>query len=170
MCLVGTGVGRPLGLLNTDGVSRIAVNGPLVSYAPLSLAVQAVANANAEAGDFILSPRTAGEIDRLVDGDENPLRAPRSVSERRLLATNQVPIDLEPGGSPPVSGASVIFTGQWPSLYVAIRTSVVLEATRVGGDSFKNLQVWIRGYLRADAFAVRRSHFAVVEGITAPAP
>jgi hypothetical protein len=54
-------------------------------------------------------------------------------------------------------------------LYVASRTNVVLEATRVGGDSFKNLQLWIRGYLRADAFAVRPDHFAIVEGITAPA-
>lgn len=169
MCLVGNGVGKPLGLINTDGVTRIPVNGPLTSYAPLSRAVEAVWDANAEPGDFILSARTAGEIDRLVDENKNPLRPPRSVEERRLLASNQVPNDLTTEGSPSVTDASAIFTGQWSSLYVAIRTNMVLEATRVGGDSFKNMQVWIRGYLRADAFAVRPNHFSIVEGITAPA-
>jgi HK97 family phage major capsid protein len=167
MCLVGDGVGKPLGICGTPGVGQVAVNAALTSYAPLSKAVEKVQTANGEPGDFILSARTSGEIDRLTDNDGNPLRPPRSVSERRLLVTNQVPTDLVIG-SPALTNASAIFVGQLDRLYIAIRTNLVLEATRMGGDSFKNLEVWIRGYLRADVFAVRPDHFAVCTGITSP--
>ncbi|MFN4354890.1 phage major capsid protein [Parvibaculum sp.] len=167
MCLVGDGIGKVLGIYNTTGIGRINWNGPLTSYAPLSSAVEQVATANAEAGDFIMAARTAGELDRLVDDNENPLQMPRSVAERRFLQTNQVPVNLT-AGSPPAEVGSAIFTGQWESYYLAMRTAMTLEATRVGGDSFGKMQVWIRGYLRADAFAVRPDHFSVVDGITSP--
>jgi hypothetical protein len=90
------------------------------------------------------------------------------VAERRLLATNQIPNDLGVG-SPPTSTGSAIFTGQWSDYYIAVRTGLVLEISRVGGDAFKKMQVLVRGYLRADAFAVRPGHFAVIDGIEPPA-
>lgn len=171
MCLIGDGVGKPLGLFNTQGINRLhpdAGSGPLTDYSLLSRAVQSVRDNNAEPGAFLISARTGGEIDRLVDKDGNPLRPPRSVQDRQLLTTNQIPVDMEVAGAG-ADNASVIFTGQWEDFYVAIRTQIRIEATQVGGGAFEKMQVLIRGYLRADAFAVRPGHFAVIEGITPPA-
>lgn len=172
--LFGTGIGEPLGIFNHEAATFIDLDAVLSDYAPLSRAVQAVSQANQTAGDFITSARTAGEIDRLTDIDGNPLKAPRSVMERQILATNQVSTDLSFNiGSPPqaaVDTASAVFTGFWPDYYLAVRTDLMLEATRVAGDAFKKMQVLLRGYARVDGFAVRPASFAIVRGITAPAP
>ena len=79
-----------------------------------------------------------------------------------MLVTNQIPINMAPGT------ASAIFTGQWEDYYIAMRTNLVIEATRVADTAFKKMQVLIRGYLRADGFAVRPNHFAVIKGIVPP--
>lgn len=168
MALIGTGVGEPLGLFNTDGINRTSLDAGISNYASMSQIVQQVRQQNAEPGDFIMSARTAGELDRLVDGDSNPLRQPQSVSDRRILWTNQVPDDLE-AGSPPAGTGSAIFCGRWSDLFVAIRTNITLEATREGGDAFSTMAVLIRGYLRADAFAIRPAHFGVIDRVT-PVP
>jgi HK97 family phage major capsid protein len=175
MCLFGDGIGKPLGLYNTTGqdgkpaVNRINLNGPLEDYDPLSRAVEQIADNNAEAGDFLLAARTSGEIDRLKDLDGNPLRPPRSVSDRRFLTTNQIPTNLEiEGASPPITDGSAIFVGQWADYYVAVRSPITIEATRLAGDAFKKMEILVRGYLRADAFSVRPQHFTVVDGITPP--
>jgi HK97 family phage major capsid protein len=163
MCLVGNGVGKPLGLYYTPGINVIEPvggTGALENFNLLSQAVQAVRGANAEPGAFLVSSRTSGELDRLVDANGNPLVPPRSVSEREIMVTNQIPDDLD--------GTSTIFTGQWSDYYIAVRTSIVLEASRVADTAFKKMQVLIRGYLRADGFAVRPNHFAAIKGIIPP--
>ena len=164
MCLVGNGVGKPLGLLETPGVNVINLDAALslTGFASLSRAVEAVRNNNAEPGAFLLAARTAGEIDRMIDEDRQPLTPPPSVKERAMLVTNQIPINMAPGT------ASAIFTGQWEDYYIAMRTNLVIEATRVADTAFKKMQVLIRGYLRADGFAVRPNHFAVIKGIVPP--
>lgn len=172
MALIGDGVAKPLGLFYTDGINRLSADGgsgALTDYSLLSRAVEAVRNNNAEPGAFLLAARTNGEIDRLTDQNDNPLRPPRSIQERNFLTTNQIATNMTVGGSPPITNASAIFTGQWEDLYVAMRTGIVIEASRVADTAMKNMQVMIRGYLRADAFAIRPAHFAVVEGITPPA-
>lgn len=170
MCLTGNGVGRPLGLLNTPGVNILAATAGdgdvLTSYAKLSKAVEMVRANNAEPGAFLMASRTSGELDRLVDTTGQPLVPPKSVADRAFLVTNQVPVNLTVGAS---NNAAPIFTGQWEDYYIAIRTSLVLEASRVAAGAFEKLQVMIRGYLRADGFAVRPNHFAAITGIIPPA-
>ena len=173
--LHGTGIGQPLGLLNHNTGSRTAnfidLDGPLTNYDPMSRAVQACWENNVEAGDFLIAARTAGELDRLTDTENNPLRQPRSVADRMMLVSNQVRTDLEASiGSPPTlqSDASAIFTGLWSDYYLVVRTDLVLEATRVAGDTFKKMQVLIRGYARVDGFAVRPKSFGIVRGVIPP--
>lgn len=169
MCLVGDGIGKPLGLLNTPGINLVTMPsgvGEITSFHPLSYAVQLIRSRNAEPGAFLLSSRTAGDFDRLRDENLNPLVPPTSVKERQLLVTNQIPNDLVPTGYPGTTDATAIFTGQWEDFYIAMRTNLVIEATRVADTAFKKMQVLIRGYLRADAFAVRPNHFAAITGIT----
>jgi hypothetical protein len=52
---------------------------------------------------------------------------------------------------------------------VGIRRTVVIEATRVGADgsngAFSDLQIWVRGYLRADVKLARANQVAYTEGI-----
>lgn len=54
-------------------------------------------------------------------------------------------------------------------LLVGMRTSFKLEVPRQAADSvnsaFRNLQVWIRGYIRCDIAVERGSSFAVLTGI-----
>lgn len=168
MCLVGDGIGKPLGLLNAPGITILSPAGgagALTNYNLLSQAVEAVRNNNVEPGDFLLASRTSGEIDRLVNSLGDPLSPPPSVAERELLTTNQIPVNMAAGEE---VNASAIFTGYWPDLYIAMRTNIVLEATRVADDTFSKMQVLIRGYLRCDAFPVRPNHFAAITGITPP--
>jgi HK97 family phage major capsid protein len=167
VALFGSGANdEPLGIFNAAGISTVDVNAAIASYGPLSEAVEKVANANETAGGFILSPRTEGQLDRLTDANGQPLQPPRSVSERRMLATNQVPNNLGTG-----TNESAIFTGYWPSLLVGMRTSMVIEASRVaGGDAFRKMQVMVRAYLRADIQLARPSHFAVIRGLLPDAP
>jgi HK97 family phage major capsid protein len=174
----GNGIGEPLGLLNHSGdhdINRIVLDGPLTNYQPLSRAVQACSENNFQAGDFVLAARTAGELDRLVDQDGNPLMPPRSVQQRRLLDTNQVRTDLDgfdsAQGSPgpvAIETASAIFTGNWPDYFLVVRTDLQLEASRVAGDAFGKRQVMIRGYLRCDGFSVRPKAFAAITGVAPP--
>lgn len=170
--LFGTGMGQPRGLYNTvdtEGpysVERVNVDGPLTSYTPLSRAVERVADRNRTAGDFIMSSRTAGQIDRLVDADQNPLRPPRSVAERELLVSNQVRNDLEVQvDEQPANVGSAIFTGNWEDYYLVVHTSMILEASRVAADAFKKMQILVRAYMRIDGFAVRPRHFCVIDNI-----
>lgn len=165
LCLYNPGTpAGPLGLLSHDAVQEIeaGANGAeLTSYDLLSQAVERVANYNAEAGDFLLSSRTWGQLDRLQDVDNNPLRAPRSVSERNLLVTNQIPNDMTQGSA---DNASAIITGQWSDYYIVVRQGIRIEVGNMN-DAFSKLQYMIRGYMRVQAFAVRPEHFCRIVGI-----
>jgi len=169
VALLGSGQDdEPQGIFTANGIQSIEMGtdgAELESYSPLSESLQRVWEANVEPGDFVLAPRTRGEIDRLVDSTGQPLNPPRSVDERRLLQTNQVPVDQTQGTS---NVASSIFTGQWSSLLVGMRTSLILEASRVSEGAFRKMEVLIRAYVRADIALARPDHFAVIKGINPP--
>lgn len=164
--LLGTGVGEPRGLWNTDGVNEYSMgdNGAAPSnYDPFSYAVDYVANANGEAKAAIYAPRTAGELDRLKDSQNQPLTPPQSFQRLTKFTTNQVPINQTQGSS---TDASTAFVGDFSQLLIGMRTQIVLEATRVGGsDTFAKMQALIRGYLRADIAVLRPNHFTLIKGI-----
>ena len=82
------------------------------------------------------------------------------------LPTAQVPDNLTQGSS---SLASDAYVGQWNQLLIGMRQRLVIEASREASDAtdsaFRQLQVHIRAYLRADVAVAQPSAFVVITGI-----
>lgn len=174
--LYGSGAGsEPTGLLNISGVGEVDMGGngaALTSYAPFANAITDIMTANGPGPEglaAIFSPRVWGELENLVDGDDNPLRAPRSYEHLRKYVTNQVSVTSEHGNA---DNASEIFVGDWTQLLWGVKTELQIETSRVASDSagsaFENLQVWVRAYLRADIHLARPGFFSVVKGVIPP--
>ncbi|WP_020402116.1 phage major capsid protein [Gracilimonas tropica] len=169
--LVGSGSGQePEGLFLNSNVNEVSLGtdgAVLTNYVPFSEAYQKVLEANGVPRSAIFAPRTWGELDRLVDNDNNPLRAPQSWQDLQKLVTNQVPIDQTQGTS---TDASSVFIGDYSQMLVGMRTQLRLEVSRVASDAndsaWENLEIWIRGYLRADIQFAHPNHFCRVVGIT----
>ncbi|MBA2717900.1 MAG: phage major capsid protein [Chloroflexi bacterium] len=168
--LRGTGTNpEPRGVRNTTnvGIQSMGTNGlAFTSYDPISTAVQTIQAANGDPNAVIYSPRTAGSLDRLKDTTNQPLRPPPSVDGLRRLVTAQIPENLTQGAA---TTASEAYVGQWDELLIGVRRNLVIEASREAADTsesaFRNLQVWIRAYLRADIAIAQPSHFVVITGV-----
>ncbi|MEW6523653.1 MAG: phage major capsid protein [Bacillota bacterium] len=170
--LFGNGTVEPLGLRNWPGAQVIDLgpNGaPITDHKRFSEAVQRILEKNGpDAGlAAIYAPRTAGSIDRFADSTGQPLQAPESFARLRKLPTSQVPINLTKGTA---TNASVAFVGDFRQLMIGMRTQLALEVSRQAADgtssAFRDLQIWIRGYLRADVAVSKPEHFVVIDGIT----
>lgn len=160
---------EPRGVRNTTGVaiqSQGANGAALTSYDALSTAVQTVRANNFEPNAIIYSPRTAGALDRLKDTTNQPLRPPASFDDLRKLVTAQIPENLTQGTA---TTASEAYVGQWNQLLIGMRQQLVIEASREASDAtdsaFRQLQVHIRAYLRADIAVAQPGAFAVITGI-----
>ncbi|NLG85329.1 MAG: phage major capsid protein [Firmicutes bacterium] len=168
--LMGSGTDpEPLGLYNASGVNKIdmGANGAaLTDYSPFSRAVQAVLEANGIPVAVLYAPRTAGELDRLVDSTGQPLQAPESFRNLKKYPTTQIPTNLTKGTA---TNASFAVVGDFSQILIGMRTTITIEVSREGGDAFKNLQVLIRAYLRADVAIARPNHFCIIDGIIPPA-
>ena len=160
---------EPRGIRNATGVNiqSMGVNGAaLTNYDPFSTAVQTIQAANGQPGAIIYSPRTAGVLDRLKDTTNQPLRPPPSFEERAKLPTSQIPENLTHGTA---TTATEAYVGQWDELLIGVRRELVIEVSRQAADStdsaWRQLQVFIRAYLRADIALAQPSHFTVITGI-----
>jgi len=159
---------EPRGIRNQSGVviQSLGANGATPTYANFSTAVQTIREANGSPNAAIVAPRTAGTLDRLVDSTGQPLRAPSSFEELRILTSAQIPVNLTQGTSTDTSEA---YVGDWSSLMIGVRRSITIEVSRqstVGTDSaFDRLQVHVRAYLRADVQLAQPSHFVVMTGL-----
>lgn len=114
-----------------------------------------------------MAPRTWGVLDRLKEATTNaPLGAPASFESLQKLVTNQVSITRTQGSA---SNATDIFLGLFPQLLIGMRTQLVLEVSRQAGDSsasaFRDLQIWLRAYLRADVGVALPGYFTKIIGI-----
>jgi HK97 family phage major capsid protein len=164
--LMGSGAGEPGGIYFADGVNVVSLGtdgGSLSGFDKFSEACQAVVTANGIPGAVVYGPRTAGSVDRFKDGEGHPLTPPASFAALKRLVSTQVPITLTHGMA---STATAAFLGDFAALGFGIRTQVVLEASRTGdADAFKNLQVLIRAYLRADTVILRPTWLTRITGI-----
>ena len=166
VALLGTGTNEPRGLLNHDDVNVISMgtNGAaLTGYDEFSNAVEDIADNNGAAGAAIMSPRTAGALDRLKDTTNQPLVAPASYSALSKHTTNQVPNNQEHGSA---TNASTIFVGDFSNMVIAILENMVIDISKDSGDSFEKMQVSIRGYSRVDVAVLRPTHFTLIKGVT----
>jgi HK97 family phage major capsid protein len=172
-CLRGdSGGASPTGIRNTPNIQTVdlGVNGAALTaaagYSFWSQAVQKVWEKNGEANAAIFAPRTAGVLDRLLDGMNNPQRPPASFEALQKLVTNQIPITNTKGTA---TTASESYVADFTELLVGMRTDLTLELTRAAGDAsgsaFTKLQLWMRMYLRADVALMRPEHFVLIDGI-----
>jgi len=171
--LYGSGAAaEPLGIVNTTGVGvhDMGTNGAQVtSYDPFSTAIEKILAANGPSQGLaaIMAPRTWGVLDRLKEATTNaPLGAPASFQSLQKLVTNQVPITRTQGSA---NNASDVFVGDFAQLLIGARTQLVIEVSRQAGDSsgsaFRDMQIWLRAYLRADVGVALPGYFTKIIGI-----
>lgn len=169
--LFGNGTTEPRGLLNTEGLGLVSMgtNGATpADYDAYLDAIAAIETANGTPGAVIMSPRTKRTLSGLktgISGDKTSLVPPAEFTALRRLVSNQVPTNLAQGTAPNTS-ASVV--GDFAQMAFAMRTNLMMEATRTGGsDTFAKMEVLIRAYLRMDVAVFRPAHFAKIAGIKA---
>jgi HK97 family phage major capsid protein len=156
--LTGSGIDAPRGLTATPGVNLVAAGGALTSYAPFSLATQAIQVANGQPNACLLSPASAGELDRLVESTTGqPLRGPDSWTSLEKHVSSAIPDDLA-------------MVGDFTQLLLAIglgesgqRGGVRIEVSRE--SSFNTLEVELRCTARIDVACLRAPWFSIVQGI-----
>jgi HK97 family phage major capsid protein len=169
--LFGNGTTEPRGLFNTDGVNLVSMgtNGATPGdYDEYLDAITAIENANGVPGAIIMSPRTKRTLAGLktgISGDKTPLTPPKEFTDLRRLVSNQIPTNLTQGSATTTSASAI---GDFSQMALAMRTGLIMEATRDGGtDAFAKMQVLIRCYLRMDVAVFRPTHFTKLTGIKA---
>jgi HK97 family phage major capsid protein len=167
--LFGTGAAsEPLGLYNVTGPSDISMgtNGAaLTDYDEWLDAIANLETINANPRTTVYSPRTKRALSGLVTGiasDKTKLAPPAEFTAMQRLVSNQVRNNLVHGSA---TNASVAFVGDFSQMGVAVRSSLVIEASRSAGDTFAKGQVLVRAMMRADIAHMRPTHFARIKGI-----
>lgn len=158
--LLGSGTPpEPDGIRNQSGVGVTALNAAPADYDFLVDAIGRVWAQNHEPNARIYNSSIATEIAKFKDQQDQPLRAPDIVTAVPAFRTNQIP---NTGGSP---DDSMVFVGDFTQLMIGLRSSFRLEVSRVAGDAFSKLQVWVRAYLRADVQLAHPEAFDVTTGV-----
>lgn len=162
--LYGTGVApEPLGVKNTAGIltTSMGTNGAAPTNWDFVVdAVGALEDNNEMPSAIILAPRTARELAKLKDTQNQPMVSPGYVSSMAMLTTNQVPLTLTVGTS---SDTSDMFTADWTQLYVGVRTQLQIQLlTEKYADTG---QVGILAWWRGDVAVARPKAFHVTTGI-----
>jgi HK97 family phage major capsid protein len=170
--LVGTGVNEPRGVTATPDVGSysMGVNGAAVTnFDPWSYAVQYVQNANGQPNAAVMSPRTAGALDRLKEGTTNaPLTPPASYAGLQKFVSKQIS-DAMTQGSSSVASASIV--GDFTQIVMGLAPSeggqrgIRIDVSRDIG--FATMELYIRAYLRCDVAVLRPAWFTKILGILA---
>lgn len=168
--LFGSGAAsEPLGLYGVTGPTDISMgaNGAALSdYDPWLDAIEALESVNATPTATVFSPRTRRALAGLVTGiasDKTKLAPPPEFTALQRLVSNQVSNTLTQGSA---SNASVAFVGDFSQVAIAVRSSMIVEASRSAGTAFAQGQVLVRALLRCDIAHLRPTHFARIKGIT----
>jgi HK97 family phage major capsid protein len=170
-CIYGTGVGeQPLGVSLTSGVNEIDMGENGAAFADYDPFVDAMGNCLSANGPLkqaaVFSPRTWVQINKLVDGNENPRVQPKIMENLRMVASNRIPNDLEHGTA---EDASEAFVGDWSQLWIGMRTQ--LQALRSesgtidGVSAFQEGKIFFRVHMRADVHLVRPEFMTAIRGI-----
>jgi HK97 family phage major capsid protein len=159
---------EPRGLRNDPNVNEVSMgtNGAAATTFDEYLdAAQKVEDANGMPTACIYAPRTKNKLAKLVtgiSGDKTKLVPPADFTALRRFVTNQVGVAETQGSS---SVASTSFVGDFTHMALAIRSNIVIEASRTADTAFAKNQIMIRAIMRADVAVIRPTHFCRIVGI-----
>lgn len=161
VALVGSGTApEPRGIANTVGIGTFAQDAAIASYANLSKARTGILTANrGPVSAYIMHPRDEGTFVDLTDTTDQPLMAPKAVSEIPILTTTSMPVD---GGAG--SDESTIIAGNFSRLLVGIRSGIQVELFK-GPKYISNLQYTMVAHLRADIAVEDPGAFYTLTGV-----
>jgi HK97 family phage major capsid protein len=162
VALFGSGVApQPLGIANTPGISTVAHNAVLSSYAPLVSARGKLTAANFDGPTaFVMNSEMENVLAGLVDTTGQPHMPPRVIADTPLLHTGNVPVA---GDVSPEDGT--IIAGDFSRLLVGIRNAVRIEVLR---ERYADtLQYGILAYRRSDIAVEHAAAFAAITGVRA---
>lgn len=150
VALVGSGTApEPRGIANTAGVFTGTLPVTPTNYDWLIDEAAKLWGANEDPNAFISATALAVTLAKLKATDSGqPLLKPSALDGIRLFRTS-------------AAGAKA-FLGDFTQLMIGMRTSFRVEVSRVAGDAFTNLQVWVRSYIRADVQVARPKAFDVL--------
>lgn len=165
----------PLGITKTPGINEQTSVGFLSDYSEHLDAIIDILNANfdGEVSDLVwlTSPKVAGALAKLTDGDDNPLVMPDWLKSMRcLMTTNLVELSDSPDTYYSIVGSfrDVILGVRSSGLQVELlRTGSAVDG---GGNTFNaltGLGMFIRCYMRMDCCCLYPAHLNVLSGIVA---
>jgi HK97 family phage major capsid protein len=159
--LFGDGIGKPLGIYETDNVGSIPSVGNIADYDDFIEAIWGIRGYNYEPNAAMYSSRTGRRLSLLDTGssaDKQPV--PADLANIQRYITNKIANTF--GGG---SNESVAFIGQWNQYLIALRSDVRLEISRSAGTAFEKDQTLIRVVWRGDGHAIQPRAFSVLSGI-----
>ncbi len=159
--LLGTGTSpEPEGILNTTGIGTSALGAALGNYSEFVTARTGILTANAgPVTAYIMHPRDEGTLTGLVDGNGQPLNAPKAVSDIPMLTTTAIPVDGGVG-----TDESTIFAGNFNNLLIGMRSDIRVELLKVSKFA-DNLQYTLVTHMRADVAVQHAGSFHTVTGV-----
>ena len=154
--LLGSGTPpEPKGLINQTGVD-VASLGATWDFDALIDMAALVAGRNHTPTARLYNSTASAALAKLRSVPTGEyLRQPAYLDPVVPYITNQIPFA---GFSP---DSTTVFVGDFAQLLIGIRSSFTLEVSRVAGDAFSKLQVWVRAFLRADVQLAHPEAFVV---------
>lgn len=161
--LFGTGdANQPLGVTNTPGIHKTALNGALTNWDPILDAVYDLEASNlGTVSGMVMNPRTNRAIRGFKDTTGNPLQAPADLQAVKRLTTTAIPTNE---GSD--NGSSIVL-GDFSQIYVGMRTS--LQISVLNEVYSETGEIGFLAWMRADVLTVRPQALEQISGITVPA-
>ncbi len=155
---------EPRGVKNTTGITVQPLgtgNGATpANYLFLVDAIGALQDANEDPNAVIMAPRTERTLAKLIDGMNQPMRAPQMVQDVPRYTTNQVPVNLTLGTA---NNTSDVFVGDWRQLIVGVRTGLQIQVLR---ERYADTgQIGFLAWWRGDIAVARPAAFDVVTGV-----
>jgi HK97 family phage major capsid protein len=138
-----TGINSIAGILTESMDTPGAIN---IGYSRLIDCVTALQSNNApDASGMVMAPRTAGQLDQLVNGHGDVLSMPPSLARIPRFVTSSVPINQT---DDPLDDLTTILIGDFRQLLIGIRTA--LEIRVFDQPLAGNGQLLVVAWMRAD--------------------
>lgn len=150
--LSGAGGTEPTGILNTsDILEEDLASSAISNYNFLSSAYYKLQAENEIATALIAPSAMFADLDLLKDKNNNPLQPPLSYANYMKLSSNQL--------------TNNAVMGDFKHLIIGIRNQIQIDIANTNGldAAFKNLQVWIRAFVRMDVGIKRPAGFCNIK-------